>query len=105
VKEQSEENLLRDKKVYEPPRFMSISQCIDQLCEVESVRKESLITEETICVGLARVGKDDEKVMSGTIKSLRQFEFGPPLHSFVVPGNLHELEKQFLDSILTANSK
>lgn len=40
VKEQSEENLLRGRKIYEPPRFMTIGQCISQLLEVESIRGE-----------------------------------------------------------------
>jgi diphthine synthase len=40
VKEQSIENLARGRKVYEPPRFMSIEQCIDQLFEVEEIRDE-----------------------------------------------------------------
>jgi diphthine synthase len=40
VKEQSEENLLRGRRIYEPPRFMTISQCIAQLTEVEHIRQE-----------------------------------------------------------------
>lgn len=40
VKEQSEENLLRGKLIYEPPRYMSVNQCIEQLLEVEEKRKE-----------------------------------------------------------------
>jgi len=41
VKEQSIENLARGRKIYEPPRFMSIAQCIDQLYEVEELRQEN----------------------------------------------------------------
>lgn len=41
VKEQSEENLLRGKLVYEPPRFMTVNQCIAQLLEVEERRNEN----------------------------------------------------------------
>lgn len=28
VKERTEENILKDKKIYEPPRFMTIKQCV-----------------------------------------------------------------------------
>jgi len=30
----------RKRKIYEPPRFMTINQCIDQLLEIEETRKE-----------------------------------------------------------------
>ena len=31
VKERTEENILKDKKIYEPPKFMSIAECVSQL--------------------------------------------------------------------------
>lgn len=31
VKERTEENILKDKKIYEPPRFMTIQECCEQL--------------------------------------------------------------------------
>ena len=31
VKERTEENILKDKKIYEPPKFMSIKECVEQL--------------------------------------------------------------------------
>ncbi|CAL8392309.1 unnamed protein product [Boreogadus saida] len=40
VKEQSIENLMRGRKVYEPPRFMSVSQAAGQLLEVIRRRRE-----------------------------------------------------------------
>jgi diphthine synthase len=58
-----------------------------------------VISEESICVGLARVGKIDQKIISGTIKQLSHIDFGSPLHSFVIPGKTHELEDEFLQSI------
>jgi diphthamide biosynthesis methyltransferase len=36
----AEHSFRRGRKVYEPPRFMSIKQCIEQLLEVEEKRKE-----------------------------------------------------------------
>ena len=41
VKEQSEENFLRNRKIYEPPRFMTVNQCVEQLLEIEEKRKEN----------------------------------------------------------------
>lgn len=40
VKEQSEENLARGRKIYEPARFMTVSQCAQQMLETEDSRDE-----------------------------------------------------------------
>jgi diphthine methyl ester synthase len=40
VKEQSELNLLRGRKIYEPPRFMTCAEAAAQWLEIESGRKE-----------------------------------------------------------------
>lgn len=44
VKEQSIENMVRGRKIYEPPRYMTVNQCIEQLLEVEERRQEKGIT-------------------------------------------------------------
>ena len=40
IKEISEENLLRGVTKYEPPRFMTINDCIEQLMQIEADRNE-----------------------------------------------------------------
>ncbi len=40
VKEQSEENMARGRKIYEPPRFMTVNQALEQLLEVISERAD-----------------------------------------------------------------
>ncbi|KAF5909809.1 diphthine methyl ester synthase, partial [Clarias magur] len=40
VKEQSMENLMRGRKVYEPPRFMTVARAAEQLLEVVQNRRE-----------------------------------------------------------------
>ncbi|KAH8996734.1 Diphthine synthase [Lactarius akahatsu] len=104
VKEQSEENLARGRKIYEPPRYMSILQAVTQLAEVEDARRGGvLVPERTLAVALSRVGggPDDERIVCGTLAQLREQPpemFGEPLHSLVIVGRrLHHLEaeKQF----------
>ncbi|XP_020524164.1 probable diphthine methyl ester synthase isoform X4 [Amborella trichopoda] len=43
VKEPSIESLCRGKKCYEPPKFMTIQNAIEQLLEVEQMRGESVL--------------------------------------------------------------
>ena len=97
VKEQTIENLLKGNNKYEPPRFMTISQCIQQLLEVEKTRGENVFNEETPSIGLARVGQDNQQIVSGPMAKLLDLDFGGPLHSFVIPGTMHILEKECYD--------
>mmetsp|Transcript_6097 Transcript_6097/g.18423 ORF Transcript_6097/g.18423 Transcript_6097/m.18423 type:complete len:272 (-) Transcript_6097:420-1235(-) len=96
VKEPSLEALARGKKVYEPPRFMTIQQGIDQLLEVEGRKKAGLFSEDTLCVGVARLGQEKQVIAAGPMKQLREYDFGPPLHSLVIPGTMHFLEEEIL---------
>lgn len=54
------------------------------------------ITEDTICVGLARVGAPDQKIASGTLSQMSSVELGGPLHSLIVTGTMHPLELEML---------
>ncbi|EGG18795.1 diphthamide biosynthesis protein 5 [Cavenderia fasciculata] len=98
VKEQTIENMLRGRKVYEPPRFMTVNQCAEQLLEIEDIRGEKVYDENTLCVGMARVGQDDQQVITGTMKELVSIDFGAPLHSFIICGDMHFHELDFFNS-------
>lgn len=98
VKERTEINILRDKKIYEPPRFMTIRECVEQLLEVEDNRKEGAFGPETRCFGLARVGYSNQRIKSGAMKSFLSEEMGPPLHSFVICAEkLHSMEEEMYE--------
>lgn len=100
VKEQSIENLMKGRQIYEPPRYMTVSQAACQLLEiVDRKRNEGetpAFTENTICVGLSRVGAEDQRIASGTLKELSQTDLGNPLHSLVIAGHMHPLEIDML---------
>lgn len=101
VKEQSIENLMRGKKIYEPPRYMSVCQAADQLVEVVKSKREDgqqnlSLTEESLCVGLARVGSESQSICTSTLESMISVDLGGPLHSLVIPGHMHPLELDML---------
>jgi diphthine synthase len=121
VKEQSDENLarlgrssdvaqldvqfshLRGRKIYEPPRYMSIPLAVKQLVEIESIRKAGILdAETTLAVALSRVGGGDEqKIVAGTLADLAKHpeeSFGEPLHSLIIVGKrLHHLEVEYAE--------
>jgi diphthine synthase len=102
VKERSLENLMRGRDIFEPPRFMTVRQALEQLTEIEENRKESVVTPTTLVVGVARVGKEDQSIKFGAVEQFlsstdENCDLGGPLHSLVICGDLHEMEKEFLD--------
>lgn len=52
----------------------------------------------TIGVGLARVGASNQTIISGTLQELIEADFGPPLHSLVIAGEMHFLEADALNA-------
>ncbi|KAH8103469.1 Diphthine synthase [Cristinia sonorae] len=104
VKEQSEENLARGRKIYEPPRYMSIPTAVSQLIEIEEMRKQDiLIPEKTLAIAMSRVGGgDEERIVCGTLAELAAHPaeaFGEPLHSLVIVGRrVHHLEIEYGES-------
>ncbi|RYO94762.1 hypothetical protein DL766_000025 [Monosporascus sp. MC13-8B] len=98
VKEQSLENMARGRRVYEPPRYMTVGQCARQMLEVEEERGEGVYGPDSLAVGAARVGGKTEKFVAGTLRQLCDADdaLGPPLHSLVLLGRrAHELERDY----------
>ncbi|RMJ12329.1 Diphthine methyl ester synthase [Fusarium kuroshium] len=99
VKEQSLENMARGRLIYEPPRYMTVGQCAQQMLEIEDERKENVYTKDSLAIGAARVGGVTEKFVAGTLEELcsADEELGPPLHSLVLLGRrTHELEHDYV---------
>ncbi|KAK9220414.1 hypothetical protein WN943_009065 [Citrus x changshan-huyou] len=97
VKEPSLESLCRGKKLYEPPRYMTVNIAIEQLLEVELLQGESVYNEDTLCVGFARLGSEDQMIVAGTMRLLQMVDFGAPLHCLVIVGETHPVEEEMLD--------
>ncbi|XP_006830970.1 PREDICTED: diphthine synthase isoform X2 [Chrysochloris asiatica] len=101
VKEQSLENLIKGRKIFEPPRFMSVNQAAQQLLEIvqnQRIRGEEPGIEETLCVGLARVGAEDQKIAACTLQQMCTVDLGGPLHSLIITGgSMHPLEIEMLN--------
>ncbi|KAF9268500.1 Diphthine synthase [Marasmius fiardii PR-910] len=105
VKEQSEENLARGRKIYEPPRYMSIPLAVSQLLEIESTRQTGTLSPETtLAIAVSRVGGGDEhqRIVAGTLSELAEHPpdaFGKPLQSLVIVGKrLHHLEVEYAET-------
>ncbi|KIW94051.1 diphthine synthase [Cladophialophora bantiana CBS 173.52] len=97
VKEQSLENMARGRKIYEPPRYMTVMQCARQMLEIEEEKKEHVYAKDSLAIGCARVGADDQQFACGTLGELCDIDLGAPLHCLVLLGKrAHELEKDYI---------
>nr|XP_040224383.2 diphthine methyl ester synthase [Anopheles coluzzii] len=109
VKEPTLESLMKKKREYMPPRFMSVSEAADQLLQIVAKKSDAEagvqpdqqnehgLRENTLIVGLARVGHDTQQILACSLSEMRNVDLGPPLHSLIIPnGQLHPLEMEFL---------
>ncbi|XP_050070745.1 diphthine methyl ester synthase [Anopheles maculipalpis] len=107
VKEPTLESLMKKKREYMPPRFMSVREAASQLLEIVANKSKEVagdvgpdehkLQENSLVVGLARVGHESQKIVACTLREMQQMDLGPPLHSLIIPNSqLHELEKEFL---------
>jgi len=97
VKEQSIENLMRGRQIFEPPRYMSVNVALEQMLEIEETKGEGVITRDTIAYGIARVGMDTQFIAAGPIGQLLDVDYGPPLHCVIIPsGTLSDMEREML---------
>lgn len=117
VKEQSLENLLRGRKVFEPPRYMRVNQAAQQLLAIlerhgasasdgggggggdPAANNEWLLTENTRCVAIVRVGTNTQQIAHATLKEMAESNFGEPLHSLIICGKCHPMEEEALTKL------
>lgn len=94
VKEPTLESLARGKPVYEPPRYMRVQTAAQQLLAIEESRKAGVCGPETPAIGVARVGADDQAIVFATLQAFADddADLGGPLHSLILPGDMHEHE-------------
>ena len=109
VKEISEENLIKGKKIYEEPKFMTVNVALNQLLEAskncENENYKNLVNEDNLCFGVARIGSEDQIIKCGKIKDVINFDFGKPLHSVVICAkSLFTFEKEVFDFYLKISS-
>jgi len=78
-------------------RFMSVAEGIELLRKVERQRGENVFIPKDWCLGVARMGMSDQKIIAGALTEVSDADFGPPPHAIIVPGSLHFLEEEALE--------
>lgn len=79
-------------------RYMTANEGLNLLLKMEEKHKKNLITNKTVACVVARAGSDNVTVKADAIKNLIDLDFKEPLHTIVIPGDLHFME---IDSLKT----
>ncbi|MBW3022848.1 diphthine synthase, partial [Candidatus Woesearchaeota archaeon] len=74
-------------------KFMTANEAIKILLDIQEKRKENILEKIVVC---ARIGSEDEQVVYGNIKELKEEDFGKPVHCLIIPSKLHFAEEEFL---------
>jgi len=74
-------------------RYMTVHEAIDLLEQMAAGKKMQV----PLYVGIARAGSDNPLVRAGTADTLKSVDFGPPLHILIIPAELHDMERSYLE--------
>ena len=77
-------------------RFMTANEGMNFLLDMEKQVGKKMLDENSVVCVVARAGSENPVVRAGAINDLINLDFGPPLHSLVIPGKLHFMEIEAL---------
>jgi len=82
----------------ENSNYMTANQGLNLLVDMEKRMVSGVITDDTLVCVVARAGHPDVFVKAGPLRTLRASDFGPPLHTLVIPGKMHFMEEESLQA-------
>ena len=80
----------------ENSNYMTANQGLHLLMDMEGRVKAWALSEKSLICVVARAGHPDFLARAGRLSELARFDFGPPLHTVVIPGKLHFMEEEAL---------
>ena len=66
--------------------------------ETEEHYKKGAYSKDSKCIGVARVGFNNQKIKSGKMSDFLDIDMGPPLHSFIICSEeIHSIEEEMFE--------
>lgn len=81
----------------EKEQFLSIGDALEILFNIARNRNSKLVAEKTMCIGCARLGQPDQKVVYAAARQLQKADFGKPPYCLIIPAKLNFKEEEFLE--------
>jgi diphthine synthase len=75
--------------------FMDIRKAASLLLEMEERKGEGVLI-TALAIGIARAGSQSPAVHSDYLERLKEYDFGGPLHTLLIPASLHFIEAEAL---------
>ena len=82
----------------EKERYMTATEGIALLVKMEKKFGDNVVRGDSILCVVARAGSPQPLIVANTVDGLNNMDFGLPLHTLVVPGDLHFME---VDALVT----
>ncbi|WP_409200740.1 diphthine synthase [Methanobrevibacter sp. DSM 116169] len=84
-------------------KYMTVNEGLKLLLDIkDDLDYKGKVTEDTLAIGIARVGSKDVSVKASKISDLINEDFGSPLHCILIPADLHIVEAEYLVEIAGA---
>lgn len=80
-------------------RYMTANQAISLLLKMEQKHQKKLFSEDSIGCVIARAGAPTSIIAADSFQALSKMDFGEPLHTIVIPGKLHFIEVEALQTL------
>ena len=74
-------------------RFMTVPEAVTLLEQMAAERRIQI----PLYVGIARAGSAEPVVKAGLAAAVQAVDFGPPLHILIIPAELHDMEREYLE--------
>jgi len=74
-------------------RYMTVNEAVAILEALADTREITI----PLYIGIARAGSRAPIVRAGTAQKISSEQFGPPLHIVIVPAELHDMEREYLE--------
>ncbi len=82
-------------------KCMTIGEAVEILLEID--RKRDKILSGKLAIGVARAGSEDALVIADVIEKLKNYDFGDPPHTLVIPASLHVIEEEYIKEVIGAS--
>ena len=79
--------------------YVSVGEAVERLLEAEERVGRGILDGDTLMVGAARIGWEDQLILADRAEHLAKTDFGRPPHVLVVPGSLHFMEAEALKAL------
>ncbi len=77
-------------------KYMTANEGMKLLLKMEEKQKKEIILKNSIICVVGQAGSEKPIALAGLLSNLINRDFGPPLHTIVIPGKLHFLEIEAL---------